>query len=347
MARRRLEAALQVSRSINKESEWKKKFEKDPVIKKIEPDFEKEGIFSLQFSYDGEILAAGYGNFGVQVFDASNGKPMGDAVKSRYGGLATTCIRFNPKHQNVLYAASSEGTVHACDLSKGHDQLIIEEKGNEINCLDFSLDGYSFATAGKDLNVRLYDSQTNQLLKTFKGYSPLTQAPDNPKAGHAMRIFALKYHPEYNQIFVTAGWDSTLKIWDARANDGVVRSIKGPHICGDSLDIRGYRILTGSWVANHALQLWDYTEGKLLKDIPFPHGGAGEFLYTAQFLNDICVIAGGSGTNSVQVISSDTNECLGTIEMGNKPVQALDTTLGGARIAVGSGDSIVKLVSLA
>jgi hypothetical protein len=49
------------------ESEWKKKFEKDVVIKKIKPDFEKDGIYSLQFSYDGEILAAGYGNFGVQV----------------------------------------------------------------------------------------------------------------------------------------------------------------------------------------------------------------------------------------------------------------------------------------
>jgi hypothetical protein len=51
-----------------------------------------------------------------------------------------------------------------------------------------------------------------QLLKTFQGYSPHNQAPDNPKAGHAMRIFALKFHPEYNQIFVTAGWDSTLKV---------------------------------------------------------------------------------------------------------------------------------------
>jgi WD40 repeat protein len=34
---------------------------------------------------------------------------------------------------------------------------IISEKGNEINCIDFDYDGFNFATAGKDLNVRIYD----------------------------------------------------------------------------------------------------------------------------------------------------------------------------------------------
>ena len=52
-------------------------------------------------------------------------------------------------------------------LSKGlqttHDNTclnIISEKGNEINCIDFDYDGFNFATAGKDLNVRIYDTKT-------------------------------------------------------------------------------------------------------------------------------------------------------------------------------------------
>lgn len=41
--------------------------------------------------------------------------------------------------------------------------LTVSEMGNEINCLDFSLDGFDFATAGKDLAVRLYDTKTLQV----------------------------------------------------------------------------------------------------------------------------------------------------------------------------------------
>lgn len=37
------------------------------------------------------------------------------------------------------------------------------EKNNEINCLDFDCEGFNFATAGKDLNVRIYDTKTFQV----------------------------------------------------------------------------------------------------------------------------------------------------------------------------------------
>lgn len=39
----------------------------------------------------------------------------------------------------------------------------IAEMKNEINCLDFSEDGSAFATSGKDLCVRIYDTKTCQV----------------------------------------------------------------------------------------------------------------------------------------------------------------------------------------
>ena len=38
--------------------------------------------------------------------------------------------------------------------------FFFSENNNEINCLDLSLSGSRFATAGKDLNVRIYDAET-------------------------------------------------------------------------------------------------------------------------------------------------------------------------------------------
>ena len=50
------------------------------------------------------------------------------------------------------------------EISRVKNELFsTTEKGNEINCMDFSKEGFSFATAGKDLAVRIYDTNTNQV----------------------------------------------------------------------------------------------------------------------------------------------------------------------------------------
>ena len=44
---------------------------------------------------------------------------------------------------------------------------LITEPGNEINCLDFSMSGEKFVTGGKDLDIRMYDAETNQVKYSF------------------------------------------------------------------------------------------------------------------------------------------------------------------------------------
>ena len=44
------------------------------------------------------------------------------------------------------------------------------------------------------------------------------------------------------------------KVWDVRA-DQVVRSINGPYICGEGIDIWEDSVLTASWVAHDSLQV--------------------------------------------------------------------------------------------
>ena len=73
-------------------------------------------------------------------------------------------------------------------------------------------------------------------MQSYPGYQYISA--DNSNAGHAQRVFALKYHPETNYILVTGGWDNHLKVWDTRTTEGVVRTIHGPHICGDGLDLK-------------------------------------------------------------------------------------------------------------
>ena len=71
---------------------------------------------------------------------------------------------------------------------------------------------------------------------------------------------------------------------------------------------QGNLLLTGSWVQRDALQLWDYRQGALVKSIPLAHAAEGEYLYAARFLSAETLIAGGSGTNSAQLISLVTDK---------------------------------------
>lgn len=51
-----------------------------------------------------------------------------------------------------------------------------------------------------------------QLVHTYEGYSEKQNPTEIQTAGCAMRVFALKYHPEYDDIFVTGGWENHLKV---------------------------------------------------------------------------------------------------------------------------------------
>lgn len=92
-----------------------------------------------------------------------------------------------------------------------------------------------------------------------------------------------------------------------------VRSIAGPHICGDALDVQPSAgsgaspgsgtsplVLTGSWREAHPLQLWDLGTGRLLTNLPWWQPEPGACLpYAARFgTGRACgmVVAGGSGS---------------------------------------------------
>lgn len=64
-------------------------------------------------------------------------------------------------------------------------------------------------------------------------------------SGHTKRVFALKFHPNDNNIFITAGWDDCMKVWDKRMAKNCKKFIPGPHICGPSLDIWDNEVISG------------------------------------------------------------------------------------------------------
>jgi WD40 repeat protein len=166
-------------------------------------------------------------------------------------------------------------------------------------------------------------------------------------------VFSVKFHPsEAGNVLVSGGWDNTVQIWDVRVGYSV-RSIYGPHICGDSLDVAGDEILTGSWRPEDQLELWDFLSGRKIKTIPWARRVFSSqpcMLYAAQFSKEgqgRYIVAGGSGSNETKLFDhNDSDRALGTLTGLSRAVFTVDFAQDSRKLAVAGGDASIRILNI-
>ncbi|KAM4694550.1 THO complex subunit 6 homolog [Discoglossus pictus] len=355
MIRRRLEEAIMKSKdlessgeSIDEASDEEGGRYSELFVRQQMPlPMDKHSIYSLHFSPSGKQLAAGFGNGAIQIVNIETGNVDMTLFSGHRTRQAITGLSYHPRSKDLLVAAGADGIVSIYDTMSETTVFSVAEKDNEINALDFCMDGSVFATAGKDRHIRLYDSHTNEVMNMLEAPDVLNHDDLSLISGHSRRIFALRFHPSEYHIFVTGGWDDSIKVWDKRMAKEARKVINGPHICGPGIDIKENMLLTGSWVNRNALQLWDLRSSQLLQDLPFPpNPSQGEFLYAARFYRQNVVIAGGSGTCSACAVDFKTQDVLGEVALPNKAVQTLDVSPNGCVVAVAGVGGNLHLAEL-
>eukprot|EP00818_Percolomonas_sp_WS_P010092 CAMPEP_0117443020 /NCGR_PEP_ID=MMETSP0759-20121206/4470_1 /TAXON_ID=63605 /ORGANISM="Percolomonas cosmopolitus, Strain WS" /LENGTH=329 /DNA_ID=CAMNT_0005234963 /DNA_START=417 /DNA_END=1406 /DNA_ORIENTATION=+ len=303
-------------------------------------------IFAIRYSPDNECILLGCSDGHLRVYDAHDGRHMytWNTSGKKQIKLPVTSLRFRPFTQtrkNIVLVAGSGGIVQHWHITSGRCLHTITEPNNQVYAVDYRDDGKFFATAGKDAAVRVYDEATKSLVVTMKGGS-------GNSAGHANRVFTLKFAKNDPNILLSGGWDNTVQIWDKR-KDTAVRRIFGPHICGDALDLDSNNtILTGSWRTDRQIQLWDFSTGKLMEEIKLPEDPNTKqrcSIYTACFNGDSDLIAcGGSGSNEARVINRSNGKFVGELTGLDKAVYSATFSPDNAFLAVGGGDGNVYLM---
>jgi COMPASS component SWD3 len=287
------------------------------------------------------------------VFNVSNGKIAYTLEGGSNIALPTTAIRFRPvtastRTKNVFLAANAAGSVQHWHMTSGKCLHSFEDEGNQVYALDYNDEGTKFVTAGKDTAVRVYDEATKSNIVTMRGgvgYSVKTTP------GHSNRIFSAKYTSDEN-VVISGGWDNTIQIWDIRAGHAV-RSIYGPHICGDSLDIYRNDIVSGSWRPNHQLELWDFGSGAKIGEIPWSSNSAAGpacMLYATQFSKEgqgRFIVAGGSGANEAKVFDHvNGNAVVGTVTGLTRGIFGVDFSPDNEKVAIGGGDCCIRILDV-
>jgi WD40 repeat protein len=303
-------------------------------------------VMCVRYSGDGNLLAAGQADGIIRIFNPETGQSLysltdGDTSKTN---LPVTSLRFKPsqetdktEHKHILLATYASGMVKFWHYPSSSCVHTINEPNKTTLASSINSIASKFLTAGSDTIINLYDMETKTLVNQLEP----SDAKDQHD-GHRMRIFALCYHPNHPNVFISGGWDDTVQFWDDRETHAF-RKIYGPHICGDALDIDGYHnhVLTGSWRKDTPLQVWDFNSGDKIRDVPQDSLQSSQ-LYCCQWLGKDSIVCGGCDSNLAKVIDRGTLNTVGQLVDLPNGVFCIDNDRQGARpkIAVGANTKI-------
>ncbi|XP_014226448.1 general transcriptional corepressor tupA-like [Trichogramma pretiosum] len=316
------------------------------IIRKIYFEDKQFGMYAAKFSSNGETFASAFGSGCIQLRNGKTGELRMTIKCSLDTSLPITSCRFHPNEKEVFFASSASGNIYLCRTDNIEFWKFAEETGNEINCIDINISGKQIVSGGKDAGIRVYDVDTGKIIMNYQKEKEV-MIPENAVNLHQMRVYAVKFNPADDNVFMSGGWDNTVKIWDSRIGEKCVRMIHGPHICGDSIDIREDRLLTGSHVVKDSLQIWDLQSCKLIETInPINRSVSekGEHIYAAQFFHGdpygTHVIVGSSSIGNVEIINLKTKEIVAAFATP-KATLAIDSYQ--SRIVYGGMDTAITL----
>jgi WD40 repeat protein len=307
-------------------------------------DYEN-GIFSCRWSPDGQYLAVGCADGGVRILRGADGK-LAYRLKTS-GNMPVTSMKWKPSISGVgssscLMTTSSSGCIDIWHVQSQKCIYSIMEDNNQVFAFDISpaLNNNSrrFATAGKDKIIRIYDDDTKKLISSLeKGYLA-------KHVGHSNRIFALKWKYDDDNVLISGGWDNTILMWDLRSNN-CFRSIFGPHIAGQSIDIQNDIICAGSWRIRDTINLFDFGTGKEIKNKI--NWNPSPMIYSLSFSPSLegIIATAGTGINQLRIIDTKTGFKSKSIQLNNKKgIYCLDWDYKGELLAYAGHSNDVNII---
>lgn len=148
---------------------------------------------SLSVSPDGQLVAAGYRDGRIRLWDTQSGR-MVRLFEGHQREIQT--LAFSPDGE-TLASGSRDGTVRLWSPELGGELRTLTGPFNEVRCLTFSPDGGTLVTGHAGIAV-LWNARTGEKRSTLKA--------------HKFALTALVYLDD-GKTLATAGWDRTVKLW--------------------------------------------------------------------------------------------------------------------------------------
>ena len=173
-----------------------------------------QGANDVSFATGTHVLASGWGNGRLNVWDVDANKQLVDRPVHVSGIIA---LAFSHDGQKIVIS-SRDGPIFYWDMKANDLSEPVESRQGIVESVRFSSDGSQFITGGSNGTVVLWDFADRLPLDRF--------------FGHRDVVFSVAFAP-HSHIFASASLDRTVKLWDATkrrdvpslAHQGIVSSL--------------------------------------------------------------------------------------------------------------------------
>lgn len=186
-------------------------------MKAVIPD--EHELMVVRFNQEDTMAACGYSDGFVRVFNLGTDNKIAEINSGVREPGPVNALRWRPQNEYnnsstpVLLVANTSGHLYQYAAKTGKEVWHAVEEGNFIMALDYHPHGTSFASAGKDNIIRIYDEETKQVTQQLN-------AIKWHKQGHNNRVFSVKFKRDEPDVIVTGGWDQNVASVSLRSISG-------------------------------------------------------------------------------------------------------------------------------
>jgi WD40 repeat protein len=259
----------------------------------------------IAWSPDGKIIAAGYNDKIIRLWDAQKGK-VSQTLKGHSAevyGLA-----WSPNGR-MLASASADQTIRLWDLKTSKLHRLLKGHSGQVWSLAWSPDGQVLASAGDDEIVRLWDVWTGRPLQKLK----------DPR----LQVNCVAWSNN-GQILALGGGDGILWIWDERNQELRRMQKEHPDVIYSTAWSPNGQILASSGDSptqpgDFTIKIWNWETGEQIKVLK----GHTKAIYSVSFSADGRLFASLSGDGSIRVWHSDTWDLVAVIKEDGSAISGL------------------------
>jgi Prp8 binding protein len=290
-------------------------------------------IYSCKFHPNGQTIASGGFDRQLYLWNTYGECENYAALTGHKGSILD--LQFS-ENGDRIFTSSSDKTINMWDSASGVRIKKLKAHGNIVNAISTSRKSTSLlASVGDDCSIKIWDTRTRAVVKSFKDDYQLLACTFNEHAdqvivagienvlrvydlrkdefmysmvGHYDSVTGLALSPDGSHV-LSNSMDNTLCIWDIRPFAPAERCVKTLHghqhnfeknllRCAWSPD--GTKVTAGSGDRN--VYIWDTNQRRILYKLPGHQGSVNEVRFHP---NEPIVLSG----------SSDKNLYLGEVEL--------------------------------
>ncbi len=230
---------------------------------------------------------------------------------------------------NIWQAYLQDKKLHHVNFANSHiDKSIFTQTFGKIFSVSFRPDGKLFATGDSKGEIRLWQVEDGQQIKSLKG--------------HTDWVRSVAFSPD-GQTLASGSEDKTIRLWDVETGQSLKKIEDNNWIWSVAFSPDGQTLAIGS--EDKTIRLWDVKSGKFLKKFL----GHNDRIWSVAFSPDGQTLASGSEDESVMLWDVKTEKCQQTISLKNyentnpKWVHSVAFSPDGQTLAIGSEDNLVRL----